>query len=344
MASKGPRSKLDHETRAKRHKALEAPKEPRRPKTHWDHVLEEMIWLSKDFESERKWKLAQAKKVALRASKGMLDQATREEKKMKEEEQRLRKVALNISKDVKKFWLKIEKLVLYKHQMELDEKKKKALDKQLEYLIGQTERYSTMLAENLVVTHNPVQTSALKRPSIHYKEGDEKECTELNVEKESSSVDVDEDYDILPEDELEDDEHTIEEDEALITEEERQEELAALHNEIDLPLEELLKRYSTVKVSRETSPEKREDIAEPTLVGEDHIKVSRESSPEKLEDVAEPTSVGEDLIKVSREDKCEDVAEPTLVGEDHSKAKGADVCKIDARSLLTVTGRRCVSW
>lgn len=341
MASKGPRSKLDHETRAKRHKALEAPKEPRRPKTHWDHVLEEMIWLSKDFESERKWKLAQAKKVALRASKGMLDQATREEKKMKEEEQRLRKVALNISKDVKKFWLKIEKLVLYKHQMELDEKKKKALDKQLEYLIGQTERYSTMLAENLVVTHNPVQTSALKRPSIHYKEGDEKECTELNVEKESSSVDVDEDYDILPEDELEDDEHTIEEDEALITEEERQEELAALHNEIDLPLEELLKRYSTVKVSRETSPEKREDIAEPTLVGEDHIKVSRESSPEKLEDVAEPTSVGEDLIKVSREDKCEDVAEPTLVGEDHSKAKGADVCKIDARSLLTVTGRRC---
>lgn len=36
-----------------------------------------------DFESERKWKLAQAKKVAIRASKGMLDQATREEKKMK---------------------------------------------------------------------------------------------------------------------------------------------------------------------------------------------------------------------------------------------------------------------
>lgn len=36
-----------------------------------------------DFESERKWKLAQAKKVALRASKGMLDQATRGEKKMK---------------------------------------------------------------------------------------------------------------------------------------------------------------------------------------------------------------------------------------------------------------------
>lgn len=248
-----------------------------------------------DFESERKWKLAQAKKVALRASKGMLDQATRGEKKLKvlfllsqtefllrsflyrkfhlaknwlmsytswkqrrlklllkflcvflwmlmsafhcdqEEEQRLRKVALNISKDVKKFWIKIEKLVslsiliwssikfcyffvslklkklvfqvLYKHQMELDEKKKKALDKQLEFLLGQTERwvllyfilfiwhqlgtwpgylcfwignwfcmgvfrYSTMLAENLVDKPSQ-QNSVLDQPKLPYKEGDD---------------------------------------------------------------------------------------------------------------------------------------------------------------------------
>lgn len=45
----------------------------------------------------------------------------------------------------------------------------------------------------------------------------------------------------------EDDEHTLEEDEALITEEERKEELAALQNEVDLPLEELLKRYAVEK-------------------------------------------------------------------------------------------------
>ncbi|KAK9096056.1 hypothetical protein Sjap_021553 [Stephania japonica] len=113
MASKGPRSKLDHETRTRRQKAVEVSKEPCRPKAHWDHVLEEMIWLSKDFESERKWKLVQAKKVSIRASKSILDQATKGEKKMK---------------------------VLYKHQLELEEKKKKALDKQLDFLLGQTER------------------------------------------------------------------------------------------------------------------------------------------------------------------------------------------------------------
>ncbi|XP_071911485.1 protein PHOTOPERIOD-INDEPENDENT EARLY FLOWERING 1-like isoform X3 [Coffea arabica] len=251
MASKGPRSKLDHETRARRQKALEAPKEPRRPKTHWDHVLEEMVWLSKDFESERKWKLAQAKKVAIRASKGMLEQATRGEKRVKEEEHRLKKVALNISKDVKKFWLKIEKLVLYKHQLELDEKKKKALDKQLEFLLGQTERYSTMLAENLVSSpgHCKLDSSSpQERMRIEYKEGDyDRGSAEPNI-------DIDGDYDMDSEDESEDDEHTIEQDEALITKEEREEELAALQDEIDLPLEELLKRYEE-RVSRKASPE-----------------------------------------------------------------------------------------
>ncbi|XP_024025351.1 protein PHOTOPERIOD-INDEPENDENT EARLY FLOWERING 1 isoform X3 [Morus notabilis] len=286
MASKGPRSKLDHESRAKRQKALEAPREPRRPKTHWDHVLEEMVWLSKDFESERKWKLAQAKKVALKASKGMLDQATRGEKKLKEEEQRLKKVALNISKDVKKFWLKIEKLVLYKHQMEVDEKKKKTLDKQLEFLLGQTERYSTMLAENLVDNYKPAQQHPVQdQLSIKHKEVDENdtnESSELNAEPQSDAADVDEDYDIQSDDDSEDDEQTLEEDEARITEEERQEELVALQNEIDLPLEELLKRYTRDKNSRDSSPLKDEEGDELAVMDRDRDSKNELSTATKI--------------------------------------------------------------
>ncbi|XP_011046132.1 PREDICTED: protein PHOTOPERIOD-INDEPENDENT EARLY FLOWERING 1-like isoform X3 [Populus euphratica] len=286
MASKGPRSKLDHETRARRQKALEAPREPRRPKAHWDHVLEEMVWLSKDFESERKWKLAQAKKVALRASKGMLDQATRGEKKLKEEEQRLRKVALNISKDVKKFWVKIEKLVLYKHQMELDEKKKKALDKQLEFLLGQTERYSTMLAENLVDKLSE-QYAAQDKPRIAYNKGDDANIPEqVNDEPQLDSTDNDDEYDVQSEDEVEDDEHTIEEDEALITAEERQEELEALHNEKDIPLEELCNRYTVEKGSRESS----ENGAKPSANGEDHWKGNNMSAASDMEISCSPVN------------------------------------------------------
>ena len=45
----------------------------------------------------------------------------------------------------------------------------------------------------------------------------------------------------------EDDEHTIDEDEAQITEAERNEELAALQAEGDLPLDDILKMYTETK-------------------------------------------------------------------------------------------------
>ncbi|XP_020576990.1 protein PHOTOPERIOD-INDEPENDENT EARLY FLOWERING 1 isoform X2 [Phalaenopsis equestris] len=264
MASKGPRSKLDHESRTKRQKAFEAPREPPRPKVHWDHVLEEMVWLSKDFESERKWKLSLAKKVALRASKNSLDQVSKNERKLKEEEQRMRKIALNISKEVKKFWMKIEKLVLYKYQLESEERKKKALDKQLDFLLGQTERYSTMLAENLVDmpgSHKPVIVDSEQLQSLNVGKADHRNCTISSPTGEETQSDIADDYIAQSDDDLIDDEHTIEDDEAQITEAERREELIALQADLDLPLEELLKKYTSNEVSREVSPEVGEHVA-----------------------------------------------------------------------------------
>ncbi|KAL0404989.1 UNVERIFIED_CONTAM: protein PHOTOPERIOD-INDEPENDENT EARLY FLOWERING 1 [Sesamum radiatum] len=252
-----------------------------------------MVWLSKDFESERKWKLAQAKKVAIRASKGMLDQATRGEKRVK---------------------------VLYKHQLELDEKKKKALDKQLEFLLGQTERYSSMLAENLVnsllfVNH---LTCALSKSNPLFIR---KEVTKaIKKHRNQTLVSVqDEDYDLQPGDESvsfmllavisflkmrmlpvldsvvlweEDDEHTIEEDEALITKEEREEELAALQNEIDLPLEEILKRYAAQEVDRENSPNKDDNISEATKLNEYNGKEDDVGYATEIEEVTLPAKPG----------------------------------------------------
>ena len=42
--------------------------EPQRNKTHWDYVLQEMEWLSKDFREERQWKIALARKAVKAAS------------------------------------------------------------------------------------------------------------------------------------------------------------------------------------------------------------------------------------------------------------------------------------
>lgn len=298
------------ETRGRRPKVLEPPKEPARSRTHWDHVLEEMVWLAKDFESERKWKLAHAKRVALRVSKSGLDQASRGEKRLKEEEQRTRRLASNIAKDVRKFWMKIEKLVLYKHQLETEERKKRERDKQLDFLLGQTERYSTMLAENLVdlpSSHErksqlllqscPIKPSnevsdhqdkndrlSSKDPSgpssgspsqIHISD----EEAHLKILDKGSHLNVEESEDefcMATADDMEDDEATLEADEALITEDERREELAALKNECDIPIEELLKRYRHNRGSESAEDDSEDNVEQNGQDDEETLSLSEE--------------------------------------------------------------------
>ncbi|CAN0906609.1 Protein PHOTOPERIOD-INDEPENDENT EARLY FLOWERING 1 [Linum grandiflorum] len=87
----------------------------------------------------------------------------------------------------------------------------------------------------------------------------------------------------------EDDEHTIEEDEALFTEEERQDELAALKNEVDLPVEELLKRYTADGREKSNAGEEKSDSMS-TVIGEDEGKkcvhlFGGESDPSSLDAV-----------------------------------------------------------
>ena len=50
---------------------------------------------------------------------------------------------------VSKFWGKAEDLVVYKTKSIAEAKKKEIMDKHLNFLVGQTQRYSTMLAKRL---------------------------------------------------------------------------------------------------------------------------------------------------------------------------------------------------
>ncbi|XP_050722344.1 helicase domino-like [Eriocheir sinensis] len=130
-------------------KRLPKVQEPPRAKAHWDYLLEEMVWLSADFAQERKWKKAAAKKCARMVQKYFQDKALQAQKAEKEQEMRLRKVAGFIAKEIRTFWSNVEKLVEYKVTTKLDEKKKKALDQQLSFIVDQTEKYSSWLAESM---------------------------------------------------------------------------------------------------------------------------------------------------------------------------------------------------
>ena len=64
--------------------------------------------------------------------------------------QSLRRLSSRISRDVRKFWLKINKVVAFKQKTDFDEIRQKAMDKHLVFLVKQTERYTNQLAENLL--------------------------------------------------------------------------------------------------------------------------------------------------------------------------------------------------
>ena len=102
-----------------------------------------------DFERERKWKLGQAKKLSGRVAKEVGDGEGRGGRRRREEEQRVRRVAASEAREVRLFWSKVEKLVKHRHGVAVEGTRKKAMEKHLSFLIGQTERYSSMLALNL---------------------------------------------------------------------------------------------------------------------------------------------------------------------------------------------------
>jgi E1A-binding protein p400 len=210
-------------------KRLPKLQEPQRPKAHWDYLLEEMVWLAADFAQERKWKKAAAKKCARMVQKHFQEKAVAAQKAEKSQEVQLKRIAAFLAKEIKIFWSNVEKLVEYKQQTKLDEKRKKALDQQLSFIVDQTERYSQQLTEDMnksaivVATTskaNSLTSSRISSPLGHDKMGSD---DEFHPDNEQS----------------EDDEETIALAEAEATG--TNEEVAALQKESEMELDDFLK-------------------------------------------------------------------------------------------------------
>uniref|UniRef100_A0A672H9V4 Snf2-related CREBBP activator protein n=1 Tax=Salarias fasciatus TaxID=181472 RepID=A0A672H9V4_SALFA len=149
---------IEHRTQALKREGFWSTKrltrltEPQRPKVHWDYLCEEMQWLSADFAQERRWKRGVARKVVRMVMRHHEDLRQKEEKAKRDEHAKIRRVASSIAKEVRAFWSNVEKVVQYKQQSRLEEKRKKALDLQLDFIVGQTEKYSDLLSKSLAPT------------------------------------------------------------------------------------------------------------------------------------------------------------------------------------------------
>uniref|UniRef100_A0A669EFP4 Snf2 related CREBBP activator protein n=1 Tax=Oreochromis niloticus TaxID=8128 RepID=A0A669EFP4_ORENI len=202
--------------------------EPPRPKVHWDYLCEEMQWLSADFAQERRWKRGVARKVVRMVMRHHEELRQKEEKAKRDEHAKIRRVASSIAKEVRAFWSSVEKVVQYKQQSRLEEKRKKALDLQLDFIVGQTEKYSDLLSKSLAPIR-PAETVVSPQKSL------------------PNPVDED---DFEPPCEEEDDEETIEVEEQQEGNdaESHRREIELLKEEGMLPLDQLLSSLNLPQV------------------------------------------------------------------------------------------------
>uniref|UniRef100_A0A8D0CJL2 Snf2-related CREBBP activator protein n=1 Tax=Scleropages formosus TaxID=113540 RepID=A0A8D0CJL2_SCLFO len=216
--------------------------EPVRPKVHWDYLCEEMQWLSADFAQERRWKRGVARKLVRMVMRHHEEQRQKEEKIKREEQAKLRRVASSIAKEVRAFWSNVEKVVQFKQQSRLEEKRKKALDLHLDFIVGQTERYSDLLSQSLGDPGVPVSVSS--RALLH----PETAATALKGPQQYLTDEDDGDFEPLYEED--DDEETIEVEEQQEGNdaETHKREIELLRQEGSLPLEQLLQTLTHAQV------------------------------------------------------------------------------------------------
>ncbi|CAJ1068076.1 E1A-binding protein p400 isoform X4 [Xyrichtys novacula] len=184
--------------------------EASRPKSHWDYLLEEMQWMAADFAQERRWKEAAAKKLVRTCARYHQEQKKSEERSKREREIHLRHIASTIAREVEFFWSNIEQVVEIKLQFDIYEKRLKALSLQK----------ASAKASG--------QSAALK--------ADKEEAGTSTKKRKLSAALLDED--VL------DEESTIEEQEVMEGETDHKAELVNLAKEAEMPLDALVKQYA----------------------------------------------------------------------------------------------------
>ncbi|XP_032054718.1 E1A-binding protein p400 isoform X12 [Aythya fuligula] len=229
-------------------KLQEAP----RPKSHWDYLLEEMQWMATDFAQERKWKMATAKKMVRTVARYHEEKKLNEERAKREEQNKLRRIAASIAREIEYFWSNIEQVVEIKLQIEFQEKRKKALNLKKFSRKGKDAKPS----EDLLLE----------------KESEMGSSSSGRKRKASTS---------LTDEEVEDEEETIEEQEAKEGNINHQTELSNLAKEAELPLDDLLKMYEGAFSENfhwpQPKPDSEEDSSEEEM--DDHM--SDRESPQK---------------------------------------------------------------
>ncbi|CAF1172785.1 unnamed protein product [Rotaria sordida] len=247
--------------------------EPKKRKTHWDYLLDEMRWLAEDFAHEKRWKQMMAKKLSLAILKYFREKNQAENQQQRDEIKRLRKQALFVCKEVMSFWKNMHKIAEYKEQTRIQELRKHQLDLHLNFIVDQTEKYSDWLIKSLK--------------------------TETN-----NNDNDDEDFNITEDMNGDDNEETIEREEQEEQDDYAINEIKELEADKEESIDALLKRYYGIDLSNSSS-EKENNIPieikqndnEKNNLSEEEEEEEEVEDEEEEENDDEEEELANDLIK-----------------------------------------------
>uniref|UniRef100_A0A915PWC4 Uncharacterized protein n=1 Tax=Setaria digitata TaxID=48799 RepID=A0A915PWC4_9BILA len=123
---------------------------PPRNKTHWDYLLEEMRWMAIDFRQERTFKRQAAKKFSSQIARMLRDREQEKERSEQRAVREAKRVCALIAKMVRDFWQNVDRVVDLRAQEIIESMKRKALDQQLEMMVGHADKLSEMVQEGLI--------------------------------------------------------------------------------------------------------------------------------------------------------------------------------------------------
>lgn len=88
-------------------------------------VINYQCWLANDFQKEHLRHIGNAKKISKAVEQYHKTKDAKKIKKQKDEVQVMKRIAGKLSREVRKFWLKINKVVAFKQKSESDELRQK---------------------------------------------------------------------------------------------------------------------------------------------------------------------------------------------------------------------------
>ena len=98
-------------------------KEPEKNKTHWDYLMTEMKWMQGDFEKERRAKKKLGYNITKQIKKYLSSKQTEELKNIRRQELNLQKRYMNLSRAVKTYWQKIDKITNFNYNTQYNKEK-----------------------------------------------------------------------------------------------------------------------------------------------------------------------------------------------------------------------------